>query len=65
MWLIIVYVAGFMATFLGLAIWEAKRERKWSWYRSASFGEIFVYSLVWPFVWIYTLVNLLVSSKGE
>ena len=57
-WIVIAYAVGFVASFLGLAIWEARRYAKHSWYQSASFGEIFLYSLAWPFVWIYVLINL-------
>lgn len=54
-----VYAIGFVISFLVLSIWEATRDKKYAGYDGAEFHVIFLYSIVWPFVWIYTLINLI------
>jgi hypothetical protein len=56
---IITYAIGFVVSFVILSIWEARRAKKYSGYDDAALYLIFLYSLIWPFLWIYTLINLL------
>ena len=57
----ILYAIGFVVSFVGLSVWEALRGKHIRGYDGADFHVIFMYSLVWPFVWIYTLINLIFS----
>lgn len=56
---IITYAIGFVVSFVILSIWEARKAKEHLLYPGASIGEIFLYSLIWPFTWVYTLIHLI------